>query len=114
MLVREHDDGIADPDLRVTDPAVGTRVAHQLLRPESLAIEGQRPIRAVDDEVRGDGRISLGDWPHRALLRGLHGRLFRSGLHDTSPFRARKRKATAACIATPVASADSFSSIRFE
>ena len=66
VLVREHDHRISDLQFGVADLAVGPVHAHALLGSEHLCIEIDGPGGAVDDEVRADLRVAVGD--------GLHGR----------------------------------------
>src|SRR5207247_2561554 len=80
---------------------------------ERRLVDLQRPGRVVDDQVRREGGMAGGDRVDHFLRgRTLRRRalLLRLGLHDRTPFRSRNRRATAACMAMPVASADSFSS----
>src|SRR5439155_26699502 len=60
-FVGEHDRRVADADLGVHHLAVGAGHAEQLGRAERLLVEVQRLRGTVDDEVRGDGVIPVGD-----------------------------------------------------
>ena len=55
----DHHDRVADHDLRVADGAVGLVHAELLLSLERLLHELEHVRRALDDEVRGDGAVSL-------------------------------------------------------
>src|ERR1700730_12984381 len=63
-LIGEHDHGIANGDLGVSDFSARIAVAHQLDRAERLLVkvEGGRGI--VDDQIRRDRGVAFRDGPH--------------------------------------------------
>src|SRR6266478_2987488 len=71
VFVRQHDARVADLQLSVADLAVGTIHAHNYGRSENVLVVVDRLRRALDDEVRRNGVISLGnvaDFAHSFLL----------------------------------------------
>src|SRR6185295_1727663 len=60
-LVGQHDHGAADHELGVADLAVGTTHAHALGGAQDLLVEVDGLRGAVDDEIRGDDRVTVRD-----------------------------------------------------
>jgi peptide/nickel transport system substrate-binding protein/oligopeptide transport system substrate-binding protein len=80
VLVGEHEESLADPDLRVHDLPAGALHAHADRRAERLLVEVDRPRRSVDDQVGDHALVARRDRLHRLRLRlggGLRAGLLR-------------------------------------
>src|SRR5450432_1357449 len=62
VLIRQHDHGVAYPDLRVSNPSLRVRHAHHLGRTEGTPVVIDRSGGAIDDEVGRRGVIPIRNW----------------------------------------------------
>ncbi len=67
-LVGQHDRRVADLDLSVADAAVRRGHAHQLGRAKRLLVEIEGLRGALDDQVRRQGVIAVGDGFNRHVV----------------------------------------------
>src|SRR5262245_21698894 len=81
VLVRHHDHGVADLELRVSDPSVGPGHAHALLRAEDRAVEVDRLAGAIDVQIRRHSRVAVRNWLH-----GCHWTSCRRSLRRLEPY----------------------------
>src|SRR5262249_30935858 len=86
VLVRDHDHGVADLELRVADPSVGRGHAHALLRAEDRAVELDRLAGAVDVEIRRHTGVTV-----RNGLHGCHWTPCRRSLRRLEPYLGDRR-----------------------
>src|SRR5580700_4392829 len=71
MLVSQHDSRVSDLDLSVPDP-VSHGHTKEFLRAECLLVEMNRGVGILENEIRSDRAISVGNWldHFKALLPG--------------------------------------------
>ena len=67
-LVGNVQEGVSETQLHGHQPAVGSRDPLDLLGSESLAVERRGAVRALDDDVRGDGHATTVRMPRAQVL----------------------------------------------
>src|ERR1700722_5869526 len=83
MLIREHDDRIANLDLGVPYPPIRARHAHQLNGAECPLVEIDCVGAPFDNEIGGDRVVTVGNWL------GGHNLLLSDAVELTSPSNSK-------------------------